>query len=134
MDLVKGKKIGRAKTILDFTNKRASKAVKKLLNSAEANALDKGEKSEELYIKNIAVDEGVTLKRMRPRAMGRGVIIRKRTSNLKVTLGKDDSQKKESRPKNKKEEKSKSSPRPKNVENKTSTKKKTEKKKETLKK
>jgi len=89
-DLVKGKRVDEAKLVLDFTGKRASGTVKKVINSAVANAKENNSISSEndLYIKSITVNEGYTLKRIRPRAMGRAFPIRKRTSHIDVVLDK----------------------------------------------
>jgi large subunit ribosomal protein L22 len=87
-DLVRGKSVSRAESQLKFLNKRASKVVNKLLDSAVANA--KGNNSankDDLYIKEIRVDEGPTLKRIRARARGSAFQIRKRTSNIALELG-----------------------------------------------
>lgn len=85
-DLIKGKKVSRALTILDNTNKRSSPVIKKLINSALSSAKQQNLKEEELIVKNITVDEGQTLKRIRPRAQGRAYSINKRTSRVFVEL------------------------------------------------
>lgn len=85
-DLVKGKKITDALVQLSFVPKRASLPVEKLLRSAVANAKVKGIAEENLSIENIEVNEGATLKRMRPRARGSAFRINKRTSHVTVTL------------------------------------------------
>ena len=87
-DLVKGKKVDEAKVLLDFTTKRASKTLKKMIDSAIANASENNSvAANDLYVKNVVVNEGYTLKRIRPRAMGRAFRIRKRTSHIDVILG-----------------------------------------------
>ncbi len=87
-DLVRGKKIGDAITTLTHLPKRAAAPVKKLIESALANALstDLSNKKEDLYIKEITVDKGVVLKRMRPGARGRGYPLHKHTSHVRVVL------------------------------------------------
>jgi len=85
-DLVKGKKVDSALNTLSFTTKRAVPAVKKLIESAIANAVHSGLSKDTLKIENITVDEGVVLKRMMPRARGTGARINKRTSHIHVTL------------------------------------------------
>ena len=76
-----------ARAILAFTTRDAAKAWSKLLESAVANAEHNHELvGEELKIFNVHADEGPTLKRYRPRAMGRATRIRKRTSHLSITL------------------------------------------------
>ncbi len=85
-DLIKGKKVSSALDTLNFTTKRAVPVVRKLLESAIANAVHAGLVADTLKIKNITVDEGVVLKRMMPRARGVGARINKRTSHIHVTL------------------------------------------------
>jgi large subunit ribosomal protein L22 len=87
-ELVKGKSVERALMELAFLPKRASLPIKKLIDSAVANALVQNSalSRETLFIKEFRVDAGVTLKRMRPRAMGRGFQIKKRCAHLVVTL------------------------------------------------
>jgi len=85
-DLVKGKKVDQALNTLSFTVKRAVPAVKKLIESAIANAVHGGLNRDTLKIKNITVDAGFILKRMMPRARGTGARINKRTSHIVVTL------------------------------------------------
>ena len=87
MDQIRGKKVGESLNMLNFSPKKSAVLLKKLIQSAVANA---GEKTDvdidNLYIKRIFADEGPTLKRYRPRAMGRATRIRKRTSHLTVIL------------------------------------------------
>lgn len=86
-DLVRGKSVNKSLTILTFTPKRASGAMKKLIASAVSNAKNNFKvDSDKLYIKEITVDDGITLKRIRPVSRGRAHRIRKRTSNIKVEL------------------------------------------------
>jgi large subunit ribosomal protein L22 len=85
-DLIKGKKVSNALDTLNFTTKRAVPVVKKLLESAIANAVHAGLVADTLKIKNITVDEGIVLKRMMPRARVVGASINKRTSHIHVTL------------------------------------------------
>lgn len=85
-DLVKGKKVKDALIQLSFLPKRASLPVEKLVRSAMANAKVKGIEEENLIIQNIEVNEGVTLKRIMPRARGSASRINKRTSHVSVTL------------------------------------------------
>ena len=88
-DLVKGESVSRAQVQLKFLNKRASRAVSKLLDSAVANAKENNSVGkDDLYIKEIRVDEGPTLKRIRARARGSAYQIRKRTSKITLELGK----------------------------------------------
>jgi len=86
-DLIRGKNVNEALTILNLSVKRAAKPLKKLLESAIANAKQTGKMDiDNLYISHLTVDEGPTLKRFRPRAMGRATIIRKRTSHITIKL------------------------------------------------
>lgn len=86
--LIRGMNVKQAELDLDHLPKRAALPLLKLLRSAMANAKHNFELAEQtLYVKEIRVDEGPTLKRMRPRAMGRGATIRKRMSHVLLTLG-----------------------------------------------
>jgi ribosomal protein L22 len=86
-DHIRGKDVAEARAILAFTPRNAAKAWSKLLESAVANAENNHELvGEELRIHSVVADEGPTLKRFRPRAMGRATRIRKRTSHLTITL------------------------------------------------
>jgi large subunit ribosomal protein L22 len=85
--LLKKKSVNEAIAELDFLAKRAGTPIKKLLMSAVANARDKGRDVEDLFIQELRVDKGVTLKRMMPAAMGTGHRINKRTSHITLTLG-----------------------------------------------
>jgi ribosomal protein L22 len=86
-DHIRGKDVAEARAILAFTPRAAAKPWLKLLESAVANAEHNHELvGEELRIASVHADEGPTLKRFRPRAMGRATRIRKRTSHLSITL------------------------------------------------
>lgn len=86
-DLIRGKSALEALEILTFTNKKAAVVIKKTLDSAIKNASNNHEMDEEkLYVSKIMVDEGPVLKRLKPRAMGRADIIRKKTSHLTVVV------------------------------------------------
>ncbi|GAF66207.1 50S ribosomal protein L22 [Alkalihalobacillus trypoxylicola] len=87
VDLIRGKQVGEAIAILRHTPKAASPVVEKLLNSAIANAEHNYEmEPNNLVISEIFVDEGVTLKRFRPRAQGRASRINKRTSHITLVV------------------------------------------------
>ncbi|HRH26144.1 MAG TPA: 50S ribosomal protein L22 [Candidatus Paceibacterota bacterium] len=86
VDLIRGKSAVRALDILAFTTKRASNPIKKLLESAIANAKNQNIAVETLTVKEVRVDAGVVLKRMMPRARGRGAQILKRTSRVIIVL------------------------------------------------
>jgi ribosomal protein L22 len=86
-DHIRGKDVAEARAILAYTPRAAAKAWIKLLESAVANAEHNHELvGEDLRIAAVHADEGPTLKRYRPRAMGRATRIRKRTSHLTITL------------------------------------------------
>ncbi len=87
VDLVRGMEVNRALGVLKFTKKAAAADVEKLLRSAIANwefKNDRKAEDGELYITRIFVDEGVTLKRMRPAPQGRGYRIRKRSNHVTI--------------------------------------------------
>lgn len=87
MDMVRGKPVGEALSTLGITRKAASPVVAKVIRSAVANAENnQGLDAETLVIKKAFVDEGPTMKRWMPRAMGRATQIRKRTSHITVVL------------------------------------------------
>jgi len=87
IDQVRGKKVGDALNMLSFATQKGARLLKKLINSAVANAGENsGVNVDSLYIKRIYADEGPTLKRWRPRAQGRATRIRKRNSHLTVIL------------------------------------------------
>jgi len=84
--LIRGKNVAEAVAELDFLAKRAGLPIKKLLLSAVSNAKQMGMKEENLFIKELRVDKGITMKRMMPAAMGTGHRINKRTSHLNLVL------------------------------------------------
>jgi large subunit ribosomal protein L22 len=87
VDMIRGKSAGEAANILRFTPKGAAEVVAKVLDSAVANAEHNLKvKPETLFVSQAFVDEGPTLKRIRPRAMGRAFKIRKRTSHVTVVV------------------------------------------------
>jgi large subunit ribosomal protein L22 len=87
-DLVRGKKVDQARTILAFTQKKAAGIVLKALDSAIANAEhNDGADIDELKIKSIYVEQGTVLKRFSARAKGRGNRISKGTCHIYVTVG-----------------------------------------------
>ena len=88
-DLVRGKNVEDAIFTLSVTRRAASEPISKLIASARANAENLSEDIDldDLYIEEIYVDEGPTLKRFRPRAMGRATRINKRTSHVTCVLG-----------------------------------------------
>ncbi len=87
IDLIRGKDVGEAFAILKLTPKAASPIVEKVLKSAVANAEHNYNMDvENLYVKEVYVGEGPTLKRFRPRAQGRATQILKRTSHTTVVV------------------------------------------------
>ncbi|MGI9585412.1 MAG: 50S ribosomal protein L22 [Acidimicrobiia bacterium] len=87
LDLVRGLPVDEARVVLDFTNRKAAGTVKKVLDSAVANAehnfaLD----ADELFVSEAYANEGPTLKRWRPRARGRATQILKRTSHITIVV------------------------------------------------
>ena len=90
--LIKGKQADEALAILKFAAQGASEPIFKLVESAKANAQVKADAAgealneDDLFVKNAFVDEGITLKRFRPRAQGRADQIKKRTSHITVVL------------------------------------------------
>ncbi len=86
-DLVRGKDVEEAVKTLTFLNKKTAGLIKKLIESAVANAEDKKTMDvDKLYVKTIYVDQGPSLKRFRPRAQGRAYGIKKKTSHINVVL------------------------------------------------
>jgi large subunit ribosomal protein L22 len=86
-DAIRGRKVSEALVMLDHVEKRAASIFKKVLASALANAQAKGRiASASLVVKRVGVDQGKTLYRHMPRARGRGVPIRKRTSHISIEL------------------------------------------------
>ena len=93
VDLIRGRQAQEAVAVLEFAPQAASEPVRKVVQSAMANARVKAEQASEpfderlLVIHQAYVDEGPTLKRFRPRAQGRAYRIRKRTSHITVVVG-----------------------------------------------
>ncbi|MBZ0263701.1 50S ribosomal protein L22 [bacterium] len=89
-DMVRGKTAGNAQGILTHSAKKAAIPIEKLLRSALANLMNKEEARglnvNEAVIKTIFVDEGPTMKRWRPRAMGRATRINKRMSHMTIIV------------------------------------------------
>lgn len=87
VDLIRGKRIDEAMTILTLNTKAVSRTITKVLKSAVANAENtKKLDVDRLFVKTAFVDQGPPLKRMRARAMGRANVIRKRTSHITIVL------------------------------------------------
>ena len=93
VDLIRGQQATQASAVLQFAPQAASEPIRKVLESAVANARVKADKASEafderdLVVQAAYVDEGPTMKRFRPRAQGRAYRIRKRTSHITVVVG-----------------------------------------------
>lgn len=93
VDMIRGMEVNRALGTLKFSKKAASEKVEKVLRSAIANWEHKNDRKAEdgeLYVTKVFVDEGVTLKRMRPAPQGRGYRIRKRSNHVTLFVGTKD--------------------------------------------
>lgn len=86
-DQVRGKGVEEALDVLSYSNKKAAQIIKKILDSAIANAENnEGADVDELKVSSIFVDEGMTMKRLRPRAKGRADRIFKRACHITVKV------------------------------------------------
>jgi large subunit ribosomal protein L22 len=86
-NLVRGKDVSEAIKTLTFLNKKSAVMIKKLIESAVANAdYKKTIDLDKLFVKTITVDQGPVMKRFRPRAQGRATGVRKRMSHINVVL------------------------------------------------
>lgn len=92
VDLIRGRDVNDAYSVLRFSKKAASEPVEKALRSAVSNAQQKADAGgdfldvDDLVVREAFVDEGSTLKRFRPRAMGRATPIMKRTSHITIVV------------------------------------------------
>lgn len=86
-DVIRGKRVTLARDALAFLPKKSSPEIQKLLNSAIANARQKGIDVETLFVKTISVDKGAVLRRMKPMARGRAAGIRRTMSIVSLELG-----------------------------------------------
>ncbi len=87
VDLIRGKEVGQALGILKNSPKKAARIIEKVVNSAIANAENNYEMfAGDLYINKAYADEGPTMKRIKPRAMGRADRINKRTSHITIIV------------------------------------------------
>lgn len=86
-DLVRGKDVNEAVKILTFSEKKGARLMKKLIESAVANAEQKKVIDlDNLFVKSIWVDMGPSIKRFRPRAQGRAFMVKKKLSHINVVL------------------------------------------------
>lgn len=86
-DLIRGKRVEDALNLLTFTPKRACRPLKKLLLSAVSNAKQQGSSDvDDLFVSSVIVNKGPTLRRFKPRAMGRATRINRTTSHVDLAL------------------------------------------------
>lgn len=86
-DLIRGKKLGDALSILRLNGNKSARAIEKCVRSAAANAENNHDMNvAKLYVAEISANQGPTMKRMMPGSMGRGMIIKKRSTNISVVL------------------------------------------------
>lgn len=94
VDTVRGENVAKALKKLQFVNKATAPDVAKVIKSAAANIRDKFQETrlddQDLYIKEIYADEGATMKRIQPAAMGRAHQIRKRSCHITVVVAKQE--------------------------------------------
>ena len=101
-DLIRGKKVSEARTLLNFSLKKGKEPLKKLLDGAIASARHNFQLEEgDLRISEIKVDEGPKLKRWRARARGRAAEIQKKTSHITLILSGEEKKRKREKPKEK---------------------------------
>ena len=88
VDLIRGKHVGEAQWVLTQAKKYAAAPIRKLLDSAVANAIDKNPSvnPDELMVQTAFVDEGFRMKRVRPAPMGRAYRVQKRTCHITIQL------------------------------------------------
>jgi large subunit ribosomal protein L22 len=92
-DLIRGKPVDQALNVLAFSTKKGARIIKKVLESAIANAEhNDGADIDELKVKTIYVDKADTLRRFTARAKGRGNVIGKQTCHIRIVVGDDDAQ------------------------------------------
>jgi large subunit ribosomal protein L22 len=88
VDQIRGQQVERALEILEYSTRSGAHTIRKVLNSAIANAEhNDGADIDELYVTRAYIDGGPTLKRFRARAKGRGARILKRTSHITIAVG-----------------------------------------------
>lgn len=92
-DLVRGRDVDEALEVLTFTRKKSAPMIRKLIESALANAEEAATRGgpqadiDAFFVKTITVDQGASLRRFRPRAMGRATPIKRPTAHIHVVLG-----------------------------------------------
>lgn len=86
-DVIRGQQVEKALAVLDFTNRAAAAPLARMLRAALANAANSADVDlDALHVREIHVDQGPTIKRYRPRAMGRATQIQKKTSHVSLLL------------------------------------------------
>lgn len=98
-ELIRGKNVNEAINILMFTQKSASLPLEKTLRSAVANLVNNQEETvridpEELYVKEVRIDEGPTMRRFRAGSMGRVMPIRKRSTHIRIVVAEENDKRK----------------------------------------
>lgn len=86
-DLIRGKSVAQAKAALMFLPKKSSPAIEKLLDSAVSNARQVGQSADNLFVKTIQVNKGVSMRRFKPMARGRANRFQKTMSIISLELG-----------------------------------------------
>ncbi len=101
IDLIRGKSVDEALTILHFSPKHASKVAEKILRSAISNLQNKDEAGkvdvDTLFVKEAFVNQGPTMKRVMPAPMGRAYRIRKRSNHITIVVAQRDGREKKSK-------------------------------------
>jgi large subunit ribosomal protein L22 len=129
VDLIRGRHVDEAKQVLAFTQRGATLPVRKVLESAIANAEhNRSLAADELFVARAWVDEGPTLRRFRPRAMGRATRINKRTCHISVVVGRPEEVAPAERPRRKTTRRKATTPGKQTTAKKTTSKKTTSKK------
>jgi large subunit ribosomal protein L22 len=129
VDLIRGRHVDEAKQVLAFTQRGATLPVRKVLESAIANAEhNRSLAADELFVARAWVDEGPTLRRFRPRAMGRATRINKRTCHISVVVARPEDVVEVERPRRKTTRRKSTAPAKKTTAKKTTAKKTTAKK------
>jgi large subunit ribosomal protein L22 len=86
MDLIRGRPVNEALTLLQFSSKRAAVLIDQVIRSAVANATEQEADAEKLYVKECWVDPGPIIKRFQPKDRGKAYPIQKKTSHLVISL------------------------------------------------
>jgi len=89
-NMIRGKRVAHVRMALAYLDRKAAEPIKKLVESAVANARNLGTKADDLIVKKISVDKGMGLRRMRPRSRGRSAPYRRWMSIITVELGADE--------------------------------------------